>query len=114
MVESDLSLDFIFGALSHPIRRDILKRAVEAREALSVSELAKPYKRKLTLAAISKHLMVLQKAKIIIKHRRGKQQFVELSPAAFVDAAEYLRYYERLWNDRLDSLESYLSSLQKP
>src|SRR5437667_2514 len=51
------SLNNIFGSLSDPTRRDILKRV--AKRALSVSQIAKAYK--LTFAAISKHLMVLQK-----------------------------------------------------
>ncbi len=106
MVELTLDLDLIFGSLSHPIRRDILRRA--AKQEWSISELAKPYK--LTLAAISKHLMVLEKAKLIIKRRRGKEHVVSLSAPAFQDAANYLKDYERLWNNRLDSLEKYLST----
>jgi DNA-binding transcriptional ArsR family regulator len=109
MVELTLDLDLIFGSLSHHIRRDILARA--AKEELSVSELAKPYK--MTLAGISKHLKILEKAKLIIKRRRGKELMVQLSPEAFANATQYLREYERLWNDRLDSLETYLSTFPK-
>ena len=109
MVESSLSLDFIFGALANPIRRDILRRA--AVQEWSISELAKPYK--LTFAAISKHLMVLEKAKLILKRRRGKELVISLSRPAFENAADYLKEYEKLWNDRFDSLEHYLSSFPK-
>ncbi len=112
MVELSLDLDLIFGSLSHPIRRDILRRAAETQEELSVSDLAKPYKRKVTLAAISKHLKVLEKAKLIIKRRRGKEQVIQISPAAIQDATKYLQEYERMWNQRLDALELYLSSIQ--
>ncbi len=109
MVELTLDLDLIFGSLSHPIRRDILKRA--AKKELSVGDTAKPYK--MSLAAISKHLKVLEKAKLIIKQRRGKEQVIQLSPAAVKDAMGYLKHYEEIWNQRLDSLEQYLSSLPK-
>lgn len=101
-----LSLDLIFGSLAHHIRRDILWRA--SREELCVSDIAKHYN--MTLAAISKHLNVLEKARLIIKRRKGKQHFVQVSPAAFVDAAACLKEYEKLWNNRLDSLEQYLST----
>jgi DNA-binding transcriptional ArsR family regulator len=111
MVELTLDLDLIFGSLSHAIRRDMLKRV--AHEELSVTEIARPYKRKMTFAAISKHLGVLEKAKLIIKRRKGKEQIVRLAPAAVKDAADYLVAYEKLWNDRLDSLEQYLTSLPK-
>lgn len=108
MVELSLNpLDAIFGSLADPTRRDILKRV--AKKEMSVSDIAKPYK--LTFAAISKHLKVLEKAKLIIKRRQGKEQIIQLSPSSIKDAAKYLQEYEKLWDHRLDSLERYLSSL---
>lgn len=104
MVEYALSLDSIFGSLADSTRRDILRRV--AKQELSINEIAQPYE--LTLAAISKHIKILEKAKLIIKRRRGKQQFVQLSPAALKDAEEYLKYYQQLWESRFDSLEQYL------
>lgn len=109
MVEHSLELDSIFGALADPIRRDILLRGL--KEEMSIGDIAKPYK--LTFAAISKHLKVLEKAKLIVKRKKGRQQFVKLSPEAFADASQYLKEYERIWNSRLDSLETYLSSFPK-
>ena len=94
MVELSLDLDLIFGSLSSSIRRDMLRRV--AQEELSVSELAKPYKHKLTFAAISKHLKVLEHAKLIIKRRQGKEQIVQLAPAAVNNAAQYLQEYEKI------------------
>lgn len=107
MVEQSLRLDAIFGSLADPTRRDILTRV--ARRVLSVGELAQDYD--LTYAAVSKHLKILEKAKLIVKRRKGKQQLVQLAPAAVQDATEYLRHYEKLWNNRLDRLEAYLHRL---
>lgn len=104
MVEHKPTLDTIFGSLSDRTRRDILRRV--AKKELSVNEIAQSYD--LTVAAISKHLMVLQRAKLVRKRRRGKQQFVALSPPAFKDASRYLEQYKRLWEDRLDRLEALL------
>lgn len=109
MVELTLELDLIFGSLSHHIRRDLLRRA--AKKEMTIGDAAKPYK--MSLAAISKHLKILEKAKLIIKKRRGKEQVIQLSPAAFKDATRYLAQYERMWNDRFDSLEKYLATLPK-
>ena len=103
----DSELDLIFGALSDSTRRDILKR--NAKKEMSVTDIAKPYD--LSLPAVSKHLKVLENAKLIQKHRNGKLYLVSLSPDAFMEAADYLRSYEELWNDRLDRLENYLHSL---
>lgn len=108
MVECTLQLDSLFGSLADPTRRDILKRV--AKKELSVSEVAKPYD--LSLAAISKHLKILQKARLINKRRQGKRQYVRLSPIAFKNAEEYLQYYQNLWENRFDSLEEYLKSNQ--
>jgi DNA-binding transcriptional ArsR family regulator len=104
MVEYSLQLDSVFGSLADPTRRDILQRV--AHRELSVSEIAQPYD--LSLAAISKHLKILEKAKLIIKRRRGKQQLVQLSPQALDSATDYLESYRRLWEERLDALEELL------
>src|SRR5665213_2689878 len=105
MVEYTLSLDSIFGSLADPTRRDILQRVSD--NELSVSEIAKSYD--LTLAAVSKHLKVLEKASLIIKRRRGKEQMVSLAPRAMADAMEYLQWYQQFMGARYDSLENYLS-----
>lgn len=106
MVEQTERLDAIFTSLADPVRRDILKRV--AKRELSVSEIASSYQ--LTFAAISKHLMVLERAKLVAKHREGKWQIVRLAPAALKDADRYLRRYRELWEGRLDRLDSYLTT----
>ena len=104
MVEYTFSLDSVFGSLADPTRRDILRRV--AHRDLSVSQIALPYR--MSLAAISKHLKILESAKLITKRRRGKQQMVSLAPQALADAADYLSRYERLWQERFDALETLL------
>jgi len=106
MVEYALNLDSIFGSLADPTRRDILRRV--AQTELSIGDIAKPYN--LTLAAISKHLRVLETAQLITKHRRGKQQFVQASPEALHEANKYLQNYQKLWDERFNNLEQLLSS----
>ena len=102
-------LDGVFNSLADPTRRDILKR-VSIKE-LTIGEIAQHYK--MSFAAISKHLKVLEKAKLIVKSRKGKQQVVHISPTAFKDATDYLEYYRKLWEERLDSLEEYLKNESK-
>lgn len=105
MVEYALSLDSVFGALADMTRRDILQRLVGSE--LSVGEIARPYD--LTLAAVSKHLKVLERARLIIKHRHGKEQLVQLSPLALKDVNDYLNFYRQLWERNLDNLEAYIN-----
>lgn len=104
MVEHTLNLDSVFSSLANPTRRDILRRV--GKSELSVGEIAKHYE--LTFAAVSKHLKVLEKAALVIKKRKGKEQLVSLAPQAFIGASEYLDWYKPFWTDKLGSLEVYL------
>jgi len=108
MVERSVTLDAVFASLSDPTRRDILRRV--AREELSVGEITQSYK--LTFAAISKHLQVLEKANLIVKRREGKKHVVTLAPKPLAKAADYIRKYQELWEQRLDSLEEYLKTMK--
>ncbi len=101
MVERNVYLDGLFGALADPIRRDILRRLISAH--YTVSQIAGEYD--ISLAAVAKHLQVLQKATLVIKQRRGKEQVVSISPEALKDASYYLHQYESLWSSRFDVLE---------
>lgn len=78
---------------------------------MSVGEIAAHYD--LTFAAVAKHLEVLQRAKLITKRRRGKEQIVSLAPHALGAASQYLENYKRLWGNRLDSLDTYLKTINK-
>ncbi|HSW79967.1 MAG TPA: metalloregulator ArsR/SmtB family transcription factor, partial [Candidatus Saccharimonadales bacterium] len=104
MVEYALDLDNVFGSLADPTRRDILQRLMAAE--LTIGEIASQYD--LTFAAISKHLKVMEKAKLIIKQRRGKEQVVRISPSTLAYADEYLERYRNLWESRFDALEVLL------
>lgn len=104
MVEYSLQLDSVFGSLADSTRRDILKRV--ARSELSVGEIAHSYD--MSLAAVSKHLKILEQAKLVVKRRRGKQQLVKAAPKTLADAEKYLEQYSQMWEQRLDSLEKYL------
>lgn len=105
MVEYILPLDSIFASLADPTRRDILDRLQVGQ--LNVSEIAQPYD--MSLAAVSKHLKILEQAKLIMKRRKGKERIVSLQPQAMIEAAEYLQQYERLWDERFNRLEKFLN-----
>ncbi len=106
MVEYNSKLDTIFQSLSDPTRRDVLRRLSLGMQ--TVGELAAHYD--LTFAAISKHLQVLERAKLVRKRRRGREQQVELSPAGLKQADKYLEQYRALWEGRLDRLEVFLKT----
>jgi DNA-binding transcriptional ArsR family regulator len=101
---SAASLDSIFHALSDSTRRAIL-RDISNREK-TVGEIAKPYQ--MSLAAVSKHLKVLETADLVARERRGNFQIVRLNARNLKPAEEWLAYYETFWNRQLDALQTYL------
>ena len=109
MVEYALRLDNIFGSLADSTRRDILSRV--AKKEMSIGDIAKHYN--LTFAAVSKHLKVLERAKLIVKRKEGKHQIVQLAPGALKDATDYLEKYKQMWEQRFDALDNYLQTIQK-
>jgi len=104
MVEQAMNLDTIFASLADPTRRDILARV--ARAELSVGELVEKYD--VSFAAISKHLNVLERAKLITKRREGKKQMVTLAPDALRSADEYLEQYKQMWEQKFNKLDALL------
>lgn len=109
MVESIPRLDSVFGSLADATRRDIIRRV--SFRPLSVNQIAEPYD--ISVAAVSKHLIVLEKAGLIVKHREGKQQVVRVAPNGLKGADDFLQRYRKLWEGRLDALERYLKEEKK-
>jgi DNA-binding transcriptional ArsR family regulator len=105
MVEYTLNLDTVFASLADETRRNIL--GLVARQEMTVSQIATRFK--LTYGAISKHILVLEHAKLVIKRRRGKEQLVQLAPRALTEATEYLQWYQDFIGDQYEALENYLS-----
>ena len=104
MVKYAIQLDSIFHSLADPIRRDILHRV--AQRELSVGELVEKYD--ISFAAISRHLKVLETARLIRKRKEGRRHIVTLESAALQQADYYLEQYRRKWQSRHDKLESLL------
>jgi DNA-binding transcriptional ArsR family regulator len=104
MVESNPELDLLFGALSDGTRRGILGRV--ARKEMSIGEIAAHFE--LTFGAISKHIKVLERARLVSKRRRGKEQVVLIVPKTLNVARQHVERYARMWADRFDKLESIL------
>ena len=106
-------LDHTFAALSDPTRRAILMRL--ARGPASVGDLARPFH--MSLPAVSKHLRVLTQAGLLIQEKRGRIRRCSLAPRPMRDAADWIQFYRKFWDARLDALDHYLkqsSSTERP
>jgi len=102
-------LDSVFHALADPTRRQILRGLASSEK--TVGEIARPYK--MSLAAVSKHLKVLESAELIARERRGSFQIVKLKPKSLKPAEEWIAFYSRYWNQQFDKLEQYLEGEEK-
>ena len=94
-----------FGALADPTRRAMLAQL--ALGTLTVSELAAPYK--ISLAAASKHISVLQSAGLLSKQKRGRAVICRLNPEPLKTVASWVSRYERFWDEQLDALQDFLA-----
>jgi DNA-binding transcriptional ArsR family regulator len=107
------SLDSVFSALADPTRRAILA-AIAKRPELSVGEIAAPFG--ISLPAISKHLDVLEEAKLIGRKKSGRMVICHLKAKPMEAAIRWLSEYEKFWTLRLDALTALLEETpwQKP
>ncbi|MBI2718790.1 MAG: winged helix-turn-helix transcriptional regulator [Rhizobiales bacterium] len=103
-------LDRIFHALADPTRRSILRQIAEGEH--SISAIARPHD--LTFAAISKHLKVLERARLIGRRKDGSFQMISLNPEALKNADRWLSYYQKFWNLRLEALKDLLERKERP
>ncbi len=101
-------LSATFSALADPTRRAILARL--ALGETTVTELAEPFD--MSLPAISKHLKVLENAGLIVRGREAQWRPCRIEASALKPVDDWLDEYRRLWEARIDRLESYLRKLQ--
>jgi len=100
----DRALNDLFHALSDATRRDILRRAITGE--LSVSRLAEAYP--MSFAAVQKHVAVLERAGLITKQRRGREQLVRTDLAAVRRARQALDELEATWRGRVERMSELL------
>ena len=98
--------DLLFGALSDPTRRDIFRRAQEGR--LSVSALAREYP--ISVAAVQKHVAVLERAELVSKHRVGRESIVRAETDGLERARAALDRLEKVWRDRVERMDQILEA----
>jgi DNA-binding transcriptional ArsR family regulator len=105
MVEHERDeLSRLFRALGDPTRREMLRQLAGGER--TISELAAPFR--MSLAAASKHVKVLERAGLVRRRVRGRTHRCRLDAKGLAEAHEWLRRYERFWTERLDALETLL------
>jgi DNA-binding transcriptional ArsR family regulator len=104
----DEQVDRMFQALADRTRRDIVRRTMLADSSVSV--LARHYD--MSFAAVQKHVAVLERADLVVKQRRGREQLVRCNVDTVRRAQRLLDQLESVWRDRLDRFEQVLDADQ--
>ncbi|GAA1746824.1 hypothetical protein GCM10009767_01820 [Kocuria aegyptia] len=107
---TDADVDRVFQALADTTRRDIVTRVL--RQEQSVSALAAHYR--MSFAAVQKHVAVLERASLVTKQRRGREQVVHGNVATLRRAAGLLEDYEQIWRGRARAIEDLLAEEASP
>jgi DNA-binding transcriptional ArsR family regulator len=98
------NLDATFAALADPTRRAILSMLLE--DDMAVTDVASPFK--MSLAAISKHLVILAEAGLISQEKRGRINWCKLEPDAMRDSFTWMQSFGQLETFDLDAFERFL------
>ncbi len=97
-------LDTVFAALADPTRRTILGMLLE--DDMAVTDVAEPFE--MSLAAISKHLVILTKAGLISQEKRGRVKWCKLEPDALRAASVWMQGFGQFEPVNLDAFERFL------
>jgi DNA-binding transcriptional ArsR family regulator len=104
------NLSQTFAALADPTRRAILTQL--SKGEANVSDLAKPFLKDMSLPAVTKHLKVLEKAKLITKSREAQWRPCKLNGDAFKDVDDWVSEYRIFWQESFDRLDAYLIAVK--
>ena len=106
---STRQLDAVYAAIAHPVRRRVLEQ-LRPRGA-TVTELAAAHP--ISLAAVSKHIRVLEDAHLVRRTIVGREHRLTLEPTPLGAAAGWLDTYRQFWEERLDLLEARLRARRR-
>jgi DNA-binding transcriptional ArsR family regulator len=110
MVNNQKKITAIFAALADPTRRRILVRLTNGGEG-PVTRLAKPFR--ISLPAISRHLRVLEKARLIDRRREGRVHLIRFRAAGLRQAQDWIAQCAAGWDFSFDALDELLRNEQR-
>jgi DNA-binding transcriptional ArsR family regulator len=99
----------IFQAIADPTRRQII--GMLARKSLNVNAIAREFD--ITRQAVSLHLQFLNDCGLIVIKQQGRERYCEAKLEKLNEVTDWVNQYRKYWDNKLDSLESYLAKIQK-
>lgn len=104
LIAAQSHLDAALVALADPTRRAILRRLTKGEA--TVTEIAAPFA--LSLNAVSKHIRLLERARLVERRRSGREHFLSFNPSPLDDVAAWIEAQRAFWTARLDALDAML------
>ena len=99
----------VFQAIADPTRRAILlllaSQSMTAGAIASNFETARP--------TVSKHLQILSECELLTQEQQGREIYYHFNPQKMKEVSDWVDQYRKFWDNKLDSLESYLAKIQK-
>lgn len=99
----------VFQAIADPTRRDII--GLVAQQPLNVNTIAEKFD--VSRQAVSLHVKILTECGLISIKQQGRERYCEAKLDALTEVSEWVEQYRKYWENKLDSLETYLAKLQK-
>jgi DNA-binding transcriptional ArsR family regulator len=99
----------VFQAIADPNRRAILN--LLATQKLTVNGIAEKFR--ISRPAISRHMKILAECGLVMIHRQGRERYCEAKLDRLKEVSDWVEKSRRLWEGRLDTLDEYLSDIQK-
>ncbi|WP_136480347.1 ArsR/SmtB family transcription factor [Cognatitamlana onchidii] len=98
----------LFKAIADPTRRDIFHALVIAASALSITQISNQFE--MTRQGVTKHIKTLEEAGLVYIESQGRERFCNANPKELQEVNKWLKFYEKFWDNTLNSLGTYLNS----
>jgi DNA-binding transcriptional ArsR family regulator len=99
----------VFQAIADPTRRAII--GLVAEQPLNVNMIAEKFE--VTRQAVSLHVKILTECGLIVIKQQGRERYCEAKLGGLNEISQWIEQYKQFWESKLDSLENYLSNIQK-
>lgn len=96
----------IFKAIADPTRREIFHLLVVG-SALSISQISNEFE--ISRQGVTKHIKVLEEAKMVQLKTEGREKYIFAKPAALKEVKDWLAFYDKFWDEKLDALGKHLN-----
>ncbi|CAG5068117.1 hypothetical protein DYBT9623_00846 [Dyadobacter sp. CECT 9623] len=98
----------VFQAIADPTRRQIINLIVQ--KPMNLNAIADNFQ--ISRPAISQHIKILTECGMVVVRQEGRERFCEAKLESLSEVATWVDQYKQFWNEKLDSLDSYLTKIQ--